>query len=251
MVKVIFCISLLRARDLIEGEFEVGSKKVSDWLLMLDRYFDVEVQPEEYSYVDAMISKGYSLLAYDRIGTGGSDKPDAYDIVQIPTDVEILAGLTKIARSGNLITSSKIISTTTYGDFETHSKIQNYQPTKIIHVGHAYGSFMMALMYQNPAYAHLVDGALMTGLYINTVMLANPLTVLNYNHAFAKEQDPFRFADWGSGYFVLDNKQTLQKLFFQKETLDPVLLDYTERIKQPESVGTVSPPSPLQKITES
>jgi hypothetical protein len=198
----------------------------------------VEIQPEEYSYVDAAIGKGYSVLAYDRIGTGGSEKPDAYDIVQIPTDIEVLAGLTKMARSGDLISSSQVSATDTGGE----PAIQDYQASKVVHVGHAYGSYIMSIMFENSTYAKLSDGALMTGLYFNFAMENNSLTVLNYNHAFPKEQDPVRFADWGSGYFVLDNKQTLQKLFFQKATLDPALLDYTESIKQPESVGTVSIP---------
>jgi pimeloyl-ACP methyl ester carboxylesterase len=197
----------------------------------------VEVQPQEYSYVDAAISKGYSVLAYDRIGTGGSEKPDAYDIVQIPTDIEVLAGLTKMARSGDLISSSQVLATTTDGG----PAIQDYQPTKVVHVGHAYGSYIMSIMFEK--YANLSDGAIMTGLYVNFAMLNDSLTVLNYNHAFPKENDPVRFAEWGSGYFVLDNKQTLQKLFFQKGTLDPALLDYAESIKQPESVGTVSIPA--------
>ncbi|KAF2655184.1 hypothetical protein K491DRAFT_599447 [Lophiostoma macrostomum CBS 122681] len=200
------------------------------------RYYDVEVQPEEYSYVDAAIGKGYSVLAYDRIGTGGSEKPDAYDVVQIPTDIEVLAGLTKIARSGDLISSSQVSAATTDGE----PAIQDYQATKVVHVGHAYGSYIMSIMFENPTYGNLSDGALMTGLYFNFAMENNTLTVLNYNHAFPKESDPVRFAEWGSGYFVLDNKQTLQKLFFQKATLDPALLDYTESIKQPESVGTYS-----------
>lgn len=204
----------------------------------------MEVQPQEYSYVDAAISKGYSVLVYDRIGTGGSEKPDAYDIVQIPTDIvqiptdiEVLAGLTKMARSGDLISSSQVSATTTDGGLA----IQDYQPTKVVHVGHAYGSYIMFIMFEK--YANLSDGAIMTGLHVNFAMLNNSLTVLNYNHAFPKENDPTRFAEWGSGYFVLDNKQTLQKLFFQKATLEPALLDYAESIKQPESVGTVSIPA--------
>ena len=191
----------------------------------------MEIQPEEYNYVDAAIAKGYSVLAYDRIGTGGSQKPNAYDIVQVPTDIEVLRALTNMARDGTLISSSQVS-----GD---HT-VQNYKAAKVVHVGHAYGAFIMHIMFTQ--YANISDGALMTGLLFNTAMEAYPLSVLNYNHAFAKEADPVKFADWGSGYFVLDNKLTLQKLFFRKQTLDPALLDYAEDVKQPESVGTVSFP---------
>lgn len=89
-------------------------------------------------------------------------------------------------------------------------------------------------------YPDIIDGAIFTGLYPNSIEATNPLNVLNYNHAFAKESDPVRFAKYGSGYFVLDNEETLQKLFFQKATLDPALLTYANSIKQPEAVGEYS-----------
>jgi hypothetical protein len=43
------------------------------------RYWDSEYQPEKYSYVDATLKAGYSILTYDRLGTGQSDHPDAYN----------------------------------------------------------------------------------------------------------------------------------------------------------------------------
>ncbi|PTB42739.1 hypothetical protein M441DRAFT_191712 [Trichoderma asperellum CBS 433.97] len=196
-------------------------------------YFDVEVDPRQYSYVDAAINKGYSILSYDRLGTGRSEKPDAYDDVQIPVEIEILAGLTKIARSGNLLSSSKAPSATNNASAEF-----DFLPTKIVHIGHSFGSYINSLMLTN--HPDLIDGAIFTGLYPNNIEATDPLNVLNYNHAFAKESDPVRFAEYGSGYFVLDNEETLQKLFFQKATLDPALLTYAESIKQPEAVGEYS-----------
>lgn len=104
-----------------------------------------------------------------------------------------------------------------------------------MHVGHAYGSYLMQLMWQKDG--SLSDGALFTGYYINTIMETMMLNVLNYNHAYPKQNDPKRFSEYGSGYIVLDNALTIQKLFYQKATLDPALLKYSERIKQPESVS--------------
>lgn len=179
------------------------------------------------------MNKGYSVLSYDRLGTGGSEKPDAYDEVQIPVEIEILAGLTKIARSGRLLSSSKVPSATNNASAEF-----DFLPTKIVHIGHSFGSYINSLMLTN--YPDLIDGAIFTGLYPNNIEATDPLNVLNYNHAFAKERDPVRFAEYGSGYFVLDNEETLQKLFFQKATLDPALLTYAESIKQPEAVGEYS-----------
>jgi pimeloyl-ACP methyl ester carboxylesterase len=195
----------------------------------------VEINPSEYSYVDAAVAKGYSILTYDRLGTGASDKPDAYDVVQIPTDVEILAGLTKMARSGEIISSATVLN---------GSLVSDFIPTKIVHVGHAYGSYMGTFMLAK--YGDLVDGALLTGLLLNNQLEDNPITVLTYNHAFPREVNPILFADYGSGYFILDSEETLQKLFFQKVTLDPALLAYAESIKQPETVGQYATENALE-----
>ncbi|KAL7925177.1 Alpha/Beta hydrolase protein [Trichoderma austrokoningii] len=196
-------------------------------------YFDVAIDPQQYSYVDAAINKGYSVLSYDRLGTGASQKPDAYDQVQIPVEIEILAGLTKIARGGKMLSSSTTSSVTSNA-----SAMFDFLPTKIVHVGHSYGSYVNSLMLID--YPDIIDGAIFTGLCPNNIEATDPLNVLNYNHAFAKESDPVRFAEYGSGYFVLDNEETLQKLFFQKASLDPKLLTYAESIKQPEAVGEYS-----------
>jgi hypothetical protein len=59
---------------------------------MEDRDFDVNIQPQGYSYIDTAISKGYSVRAYDRFGTRASEKPDAYDIVQLPFDIRFSPG---------------------------------------------------------------------------------------------------------------------------------------------------------------
>jgi hypothetical protein len=38
------------------------------------RYWDSEVDPANYSFVDFAISQGYSVFFYDRLGTGESSK---------------------------------------------------------------------------------------------------------------------------------------------------------------------------------
>ncbi|SPQ25745.1 5462d2cc-03d4-4597-83d1-91a8153b4de2 [Thermothielavioides terrestris] len=189
------------------------------------RYWDVELKPEEYSYVDAAVSKGYSILTYDRLGTGKSQKPDAYDVVQIPTEVEILAGLTNLARSGKLISSSKVLGST--------HPVPKLQPSKVVQVGHAYGAYLITVALGK--YGRLADGAVLTGFLLTN--LTRMLDVLNYDHAFARQHDPVRFGEYTSGYFVLETESCLQKLFLRKGAFEPALLAYTERIKQPEAVG--------------
>lgn len=125
-------------------------------------------------------------------------------------------------------------------------------PTKIVHVGHAYGSYLMTLMWQK--YGSLSDGAVLTGFLITTIPDDEMINVLNYNHAFPKQDDPSRFSGYGSGYMVVDNEETIQKLFYRKASLDPALLTYSEKIKQPESVGqyasevSVGQPKPVPEF---
>jgi hypothetical protein len=38
----------------------------------LNRYWDPQIQPQNYSFVDFAIGKGYSIFFYDRIGIGKS-----------------------------------------------------------------------------------------------------------------------------------------------------------------------------------
>lgn len=140
-----------------------------------------------------------------------------------------------MARSGKIISSATVLN---------GSLVSDFVPTKIVHVGHAYGSYMGTFMLAK--YGELVDGALLTGLLLNKELVDNPITVLTYNHAFPREVNPVLFADYGSGYFVLDSEETIQKLYFQKATLDPALLAYAESIIQPESVGQYASESVLQ-----
>ncbi|KAK9792105.1 putative AB hydrolase-1 domain-containing protein [Seiridium cardinale] len=64
------------------------------------RYWDPEYRPERYSYVDAALSQGHSILTYDRLGDGQSSRPDGIAIVQAPLHIEILKFITDLARSG-------------------------------------------------------------------------------------------------------------------------------------------------------
>ncbi len=192
------------------------------------RYWDVEINPEEYSYLNAAINEGYSVLTWDRIGTGKSEKPDAYDIVQLSTETEILAGLTRLARSGKLISSSKVLHA-----ISSEAAVHDFRPSKVVHVGHSFGSLLTISMLAT--YGNLSDGAILTGFVITSQ--SGKVDVAHFDHDFAREQDPVRFGDYPSGYFVLTTESDLQKLYFRKGGFEPELLTYTNTIKQPEAVG--------------
>jgi pimeloyl-ACP methyl ester carboxylesterase len=189
--------------------------------------WDVQIRPEQQSYVDAAIEKGYSILTFDRIGTGQSSLVNAYDDVQPNTEIEILAKITTLARSGKLLSAAKIVSST------NTTTVPSPDPTQIVHVGHSFGSLLIfGLLKKN---GDMSDGALLTGFLNSTQLGAVP--VATFEHDYAATHDPVRFGHFGSGYVVLTTLNTLQKLYFTKATLDSELLDYTEKVKQPEPVA--------------
>ncbi|KAK0625970.1 hypothetical protein B0T14DRAFT_471472 [Immersiella caudata] len=189
------------------------------------RYWDAEVKPEQYSYVNAALAEGYSIFTYDRLGTGGSSKPDAYDVVSAGVQVEILHQLTALARSGKLVSSSKKSGGV--------SNLGNYRPKKIIQVGHSLGSaIVIGLLTADGASS---DGAIITGFLYNSQIGGASLAPWGFE--FAKENDPKKFGDRGSGYIVQATKSNTQLIFLKKGAFEPALLDYAWKIRQPNTVG--------------
>jgi pimeloyl-ACP methyl ester carboxylesterase len=192
---------------------------------MFHSYWDVEIKPEQYSWVDYTLAQGYSIFTYDRLGTGSSDKPDAYDIVQADVQVEILRQLTLLLRSGKLISSSKKL-----GGVKT---LDRYTPDKIVHVGHSFGTICtIGLLQINGS---ISDGAILTGFLPNNQL--GGISVGTWGFEFARESDPQRFSDRGSGYIVQKTKYNVLLSFLKKGTFEPALLDYAEQIKQPNSLS--------------
>ena len=111
-----------------------GSKRdhlhvVTHGLVFDKRYWDAAINPSEYSYVENAMNAGYSVLTYDRLGTGKSDKPDVYTVVSAPLELEILREISEMARSGDIMRYVKSNCIDTDQTFN-----------KLIHVGHSFGS---------------------------------------------------------------------------------------------------------------
>ncbi|KAF4989029.1 hypothetical protein FGRMN_9401 [Fusarium graminum] len=191
------------------------------------RYWDPSIKPEEYSYVDAALSKGYSILTYDRIGVGKSEKADAYDVIQGPLQVEILKELTTLVRDGELVESSK------FNGKRPGNIFRVYKPKKVVHVGHSYGSSSTAGLLQR--YGNLSDGAILTGFLPGSQ--AGKVGPNAFGFEFARQHDPKRFGDRPSGYAVQSNLNSIQQIFFKKGKFEPELLEYAERTKE---TGTVA-----------
>ncbi|EHK18069.1 uncharacterized protein TRIVIDRAFT_44656 [Trichoderma virens Gv29-8] len=191
------------------------------------RYWDSEYKPENHSYVEASLKAGYSILTYDRLGVGQSDKPDAYDVVQAPVELEILRQLTLMARNGSLY------------EFASHAKPSNPSfkaletPHKVVHIGHSFGSFLTSAFIAN--YGPLSDGAIITG-YLYTENLASAgSTSFSVEYA-ATGSPPFNRS---SGYVVCQ-RDGIQNIFFggnPKTAFTEELLEYGISIKQPVPIG--------------
>ncbi|KAL4928126.1 alpha/beta fold hydrolase [Aspergillus undulatus] len=187
------------------------------------RYWDSELDPEKYSYVDAGLAAGYSVLTYDRLGVGHSDKPDAYEIVQAPVEIEILRQLTLLARSGGLAKQSQSQS--------GHIRVPEFKKTVL--VGHSYGSGLTIGILAN--YPDIVDGAVSTGLIPGEQF--GKAGQRAFGLEFAPESDPVRFGNRGSGYLVQGTKTALQQIFFKKGYFEEELLEYADSIKETGSAG--------------
>jgi pimeloyl-ACP methyl ester carboxylesterase len=189
-------------------------------------YWDSEFEPENYSYVHAALKAGYSIFTYDRIGTGDSDKPDAYTVVTLPTQVEVLKELSLLVRRGELTKIAK-----------THMQpevVPTFQ--KIVHVGHSYGSITTATMLGVHDGLDLSDGALLTGFVFSNVTMS--YGQWGWGWQFATENDPVKYRDYGSGYLVVGTESSLQQAFFSNQGfLDPKALAYANQIKAPTAVG--------------
>ncbi|KAK9326637.1 hypothetical protein V1520DRAFT_358791 [Lipomyces starkeyi] len=197
------------------------------------RYWDAQPPNavEDYSYVNAALQAGYSILTYDRLGTGKSNKPDAYKVVQAPFEVEILRGLTELARNGSLYDYAKICG--------PHATFQ-----KVVHVGHSYGSFVTLGLIT--AHANLSDGAVATGL-LPVPGVHSPGQAWS-GAEYAPQNSQRLFGDTSSGYIVIGNPSAMQTGFLSTLRdnaasiggFEPHVLDYTFSIRATSSVGQIT-----------
>jgi pimeloyl-ACP methyl ester carboxylesterase len=110
---------------------------------------------------------------------------------------------------------------------------QSALPSKIIHIGHSYGSFLTYGFMTK--YGNLTDGAVLTGYLVSDYLGKLGSTIWNYEYA-ATSSPPF---DRPSGYIVA-KKNGVQNVFFggdPKTAFTPELLNYGNEIKQPMPIG--------------
>ncbi|KAF7557774.1 hypothetical protein G7Z17_g504 [Cylindrodendrum hubeiense] len=194
------------------------------------RYWDPELDREELSYVEASLKEGYSIFTYDRLGVGESDKPDAYDVVQAPLEVEILRQLTLMARNGTLYRFARRAKPT----FTALNKVE--MPSKVVHVGHSWGSVLTSAFIAK--YGDLTDGAIITGYVLNQYLGKSGMASWGVDYA-ATSCPPFNRT---SGYVVCQ-KSGIQNIFFAGDVHTAYtkgMLEYGDAIKQPVPVGELA-----------
>ncbi|KAI6855232.1 hypothetical protein KC343_g2306 [Hortaea werneckii] len=185
------------------------------------RYWDVQLDPEERSWVNTALREGYGILTYDRLGAGQSDHPDAYRVVQAELELDILRSLTQMTRNGT---------------FHRAMGAKVEAPLRTIHVGHSFGSFLTSAFIAR--FPELSDAAIITG-YIATEFLGSVGTACWSPQYAAKARAGF---DGGPGY-VLNQKSGIQNLFFAGDphtAFTEELLDYGDQTKQPVPVGELA-----------
>jgi pimeloyl-ACP methyl ester carboxylesterase len=196
------------------------------------RYWDSQLDPENSSYVEAALKAGYSILTYDRLSTGQSDHPDAYNVAQSPLELEILHQLTLMARNGTLYSLAKQATpvVTVFDALKT--------PNKVVHVGHSFGSFLTSAFIA--LYSNLTDGAIITGFLRNQHL--GETGMVSFDAAYAATA-PFPGPYNRSSGYVACSKHGIQNVFFGgnvSTAFTPEMLDYGDYIKQPIAVGELA-----------
>lgn len=132
-----------------------------------------------YSYVDAAAVAGYTTFLYDRLGVGGSSKPDPIQVVQAPLEVNIAHQLIQMLKAGSIAST----------------KFEN-----VIGVGHSFGSEVTeAITVQYP---NDIAAAILTGFTTGQAGLPTFVTSLDLQIA---AQNNLSFAGLNNGYIVTAN----------------------------------------------
>ncbi|KAL2800615.1 Alpha/Beta hydrolase protein [Aspergillus keveii] len=168
----------------------------------------------EYNYIASTTGHGYATLSYDRLGVGFSEQADPYSEIQVPTQVAILAEVSKLLQHGKL-----------------HKRIS--KPKKLVHVGHSFGSLITnGLVAASPS---LSDGVVLTGFSQNTSW--TPLFELCLGFELARTNNPARFHGYDSGYLTWGNEYDNQCAFYTYPFFDTHVLKQAERIKAPFAIS--------------
>ncbi|KAJ9143473.1 1-acylglycerol-3-phosphate O-acyltransferase [Pleurostoma richardsiae] len=124
-----------------------------------------------YSFVDAAVAAGHSVLSYDRIGVGSSSKVNSVTDAQFKVETAVLNSLVDYART-------------------------EMKATKVALVGHSYGSYLSAASVSQTA----VDAVVLTG-FSGTFDYFGPF-IAGAGFRVANIENPLRWSELDSGYLT-------------------------------------------------
>jgi len=160
------------------------------------------------------------------------NRASGYNESQALTQVAILQQLTTFLRSGKYT-----------GDLGT--------PSKIVHVGHSFGSYISHLTIATSP--QLSDGAILTGIGFTEVATAGAF-VEAFALRIATEQAPGRWPGRDNEYVTWVDAPANAAAFFRGGSYDPEVLWYTEGTKQPfaaiELLTLIFPPPGALEFTK-
>lgn len=174
-------------------------------------YWDLPFNDFNYSYVATAVERyGYSTLTWDRLGIGMSSHGDPVAEIQAPLEQAALVALTQYARS-------------------YMSKGRPALYSKVVHVGHSFGSILTySMAHGNPS---LSDGLVLTAFAQNGTFF--PF----FNYGANLIPATTLTSDYEAGYLAAGNEAALQTMFFAPGQFDPSILPFTYSTAQPVAIG--------------
>ncbi|KAI9802074.1 MAG: hypothetical protein M1833_001995 [Piccolia ochrophora] len=173
---------------------------------------------QSYSWSKFANEAGYATLAVDRLGNGASSLPDPLQITQLPLQVEVLHHIIQRAKRGEF----------------------TGQPSKVIFVGHSYGSvagFSVAQQYPADIEKFIVTGC--TSDFGNMMAATADLQPLA-----ASAVDPSRFSGYAHGYLT-HSAETGRTSAFYTGAYDPAIPPKDYATKETVTVGELISFPPL------
>lgn len=183
-----------------------------------DFYPSANSSDDQYSYVAAAAAAGHSTLSYNRLGIAGSTLAEPFSEVQTLVELAILVEITGQARAGNI-------------------PGQQGTPSKVIHIGHSYGSILTnGLVASRP---DLSDGIVLTGYSHLFDWQSHFAANSNFMIASLANPEAFPASRYSTGYFTWPSKWANQYSFFAYPNFAKDVLDDAEATKQPPTFGEI------------
>lgn len=165
--------------------------------------------------MNAALARNYSTFAFDRLGIGQSSHGDPVREIQTALEIAALTALTSMLRASQVP--------------GIHA---NY--SKIVHVGHSYGSVQtFALTAAHPS--GMSDGIALTGFSLEIGNFV-PYFLLGGNFVPARKASA-TLAGYPAGYLASADITAAQVNFFAPGDFDPVILKAAFESGEPVAVG--------------